>query len=223
MVEIYKLLCSAEQKIEIYYPLNKTYLLLDHKHTTNMSHFVDYDLIHDNLSAMLDQDDSDDTKIRRLKRDLDMMYHLIRMSGEGLDLIKVYGSKLARITQRISERQPIEVVINIDPKFQSVEMLEQHGLAVQAETTDSIMRSIERVRETQKVGAGIIVRLEGQTQQLRQTDDNLDDINQSLAISSKTLKVMLSRFCCNRLMWLIMSLMIVAIIVLCVLKYYSVI
>jgi len=100
----------------------------------------------------------------------------------------------------------------------TAEGMMKHGLDTQQKSKESLERTEKMVNQAKDLGIDTVAKLEANTHQIEQMYDNLEEIDSTLARSTKVLKRMARKVATDKVIWVFTFLVFVAIIVIIVLS-----
>ena len=96
--------------------------------------------------------------------------------------------------------------------LETEEGLMKHGLDTQDKSKESLARTLRVVNDTRTIGQDTVLKLEANSSQIEGMYDNLEDIESTLARSTKIIKRMARKVATDKYVWVIVSLVFAAIV-----------
>ena len=102
-------------------------------------------------------------------------------------------------------------------RLETAEGLMEHGLNTQAKSQESLQRTLATIERTKEVGTDVVLKLETNTKQIQNMYDELEQIESSLARSTKIIRRIGRKMATDRYIWVMIVLLLCAILVIIVL------
>jgi hypothetical protein len=153
--------------------------------------------------------------------------------GQSLDNRKIYNKKykehkavFAELKNQIEwkKTQSVKTALldgaqtNIQFDRANVDALMEYGLKIQDDSKNSLMRTSGVIDEAKAIGAETAANLQRQNEQIGLIYDDLQEIDTTLARSTRIIKRMVRKIATDKYLWIITFLVLAAIITIIVLK-----
>ena len=102
-------------------------------------------------------------------------------------------------------------------RLETAEGLMEHGLNTQAQSAESLQRTLATIERTKEVGTDTVLKLETNTKQIQNMYDELEQIESSLARATKIIRRIGRKMATDRYIWVMIVLLLCAILVIIVL------
>ena len=151
-------------------------------------------------------------KLLNKKKDIMQIVGIVRFEHSGNNLI-VFNKKHSDLIANIENE-----ILKTTEKERGI--IEENAIEIHEQSTNILEKSLRTIEETIELGNQTIVKIDNQTDQLKNVNIDIDDIDEIQEKNDKKLKSILSKICCNKIMCGISIFLILAAIVLLVLRFY---